>query len=217
MRLGHTCKVFGIDPWEAAVKRVKSKISIYGINNIEIIVGEAENIPLENNSIDLITSNNGINNVSNIPKVLKELGRITKSGGQFVQTLNLNTSMIEFYCIMEDVLTELNLVKEKEKLRDHIYEKRKPLDEIIAIIEENGFSVDNVIDDQFRYKFADGTTMFNHYFIQLAFLSAWKNIVSIDQQREIFCRVEQRINEKAEIEGCFQLSIPFVLIDCTKN
>ena len=37
MRLGNSCKVFGIDPWEAAVERTKKKIEIYGISNVKMI------------------------------------------------------------------------------------------------------------------------------------------------------------------------------------
>ena len=46
MRLGNTCKLYGIDPWEAAVERIKTKIRIYGITNVEMIIGVAEKIPL---------------------------------------------------------------------------------------------------------------------------------------------------------------------------
>jgi len=44
---------------EAALERIKAKIKVYGINNVELINGVAENIPLPDNSVDLIISNNG--------------------------------------------------------------------------------------------------------------------------------------------------------------
>ena len=71
MRLGNSCKLYGIDPWEAAVERIKTKTKIYGINNVEIITGVAENIPLPDHSVDLIFSNNGLNNVNDIMVFLK--------------------------------------------------------------------------------------------------------------------------------------------------
>jgi arsenite methyltransferase len=46
MRLGNTCKLYGIDPWEAAVERTKTKIRVYGITNVEIITGIAEKTSL---------------------------------------------------------------------------------------------------------------------------------------------------------------------------
>ena len=52
MRLGKDSKVYGIDPWEAAVDRAEKKIDFYGLRNIEIISGVAEKIPIKDNSID---------------------------------------------------------------------------------------------------------------------------------------------------------------------
>ena len=51
MRLGETCKIYGIDPWNAAIRRTEKKIEFYGIKNIEIINGVAENIPLPDLSL----------------------------------------------------------------------------------------------------------------------------------------------------------------------
>lgn len=217
MRLGSSCKIYGIDPWETAIKRAEKKIDFYGIKNIEIIRGVAENIPLKDNFIDLITSNNGINNVSDLNKTLSECSRVMKSGGQFIQTMNLDTTMIEFYDIMENVLQDLKMESEFSKMREHIYKKRRPLNEFIELMEQNDFSVSNIINDRFYYKFNDGTTMLQHYFIRLAFLDGWKNIVPADKQVEIFKIIENRMNEKAKEDGFFELGVPFVLIDCEKK
>lgn len=217
MRLGNSCKVFGIDPWKAAIKRVEKKIEFYGIKNIEIICGVSENIPLADNTIDLITSNNGINNVDNQDKTLSECARVLKSGGQFIQTINLNTTMIEFYEVLEKVLFDLKMKFELKKMEAHIYEKRKPFKEFTELIEFHDFSVENLIHDSFEYKFVDGTTMFNHYFIQLAFLDGWKSIIPEDRQVKVFSQVEKIINQQAEKAGIFKLSVPFVVIDCVKN
>ena len=79
MRLDKESKVYGIDPWEAGVDRAEKKIEFYRIKNTEIIRGVAENIPLKDKSIDLIVSNNGLNNVADLDKSLSECARILKS------------------------------------------------------------------------------------------------------------------------------------------
>lgn len=84
MRLGNHAVIYGIDPRKEAVAKAKDKIACYGINNIEIIDGVAESIPLADNSVDLITSNNGIKNVADMDKALFEYARVLKSGGQFI-------------------------------------------------------------------------------------------------------------------------------------
>ena len=216
MRLGNTSKVFGIDPWSVAIKRARKKIDFYGIKNVEIIEGVAENIPLPSKSVDLIVSNNGINNVTDLEKVLSECSRILKKDGQFVMTMNLNNTMVEFYDIMEAILLEMNMKARIEKMHQQIYKKRKPLDSFIALLEKHGFGIKEVDREQFDYKFVDGTTLLNHYFIRMAFLGGWKEIVPAEQQELIFNEIERRMNDKADIDGYFRLSVPYVVIDCRK-
>lgn len=109
MRLGPSSVVHGIDPWKAALEKAAKKIKYYGINNIRLIEGMAESMPFENGTIDLITSNNGINNVENINTVISECHRVLRHGGQLLQTMNTGLSMFEFYRELESVLTERGL------------------------------------------------------------------------------------------------------------
>lgn len=217
MRLGNTCKVIGIDPWKTAIKRTNKKIQFYGIKNIEIIEGYAENIPINDISVDLIVSNNGLNNVNDLDKALSECSRIIKSKGKFIQTINLDSTMIEFYEIFGNILSELNMISEFEKMKKHIYKKRKPLDEYLDRIEKQGFSVKEVDKDKFEYKFTDGTAMLNHYFIRLAFLDDWKKIIPVEKHSQIFKEVELRMNNRSQTDGLFKLSVPFVVIDAERN
>ena len=217
MRLDKDSKVYGIDPWDAGVDRAEKKIEFYSINNIEIIRGFAEEIPLSENSIDLIVSNNGLNNVSDLNKSLSECSRIIKTGGQFIQSMNLNNSMIEFYSTMEKVLADLKLNNCLDSMRNQIYKKRKPLDEYLEQIKSHRFTINSVIHDKFEYKFVDGTTMLNHYFIRLAFIDGWKNIVPVDKQKIVFESIEEELNKQSQIDGIMKLSIPFVVIDSEKQ
>jgi arsenite methyltransferase len=217
LRLGETSNVYGIDPWSDAIERAKKKIEFYRIKNIKILQGIAESIPLNDNSIDLITSNNGINNTKDISRVISECSRIMRSGGQFIQTMNLDKSMFEFYDELEKTLSGMKMDKEIGLMYQHIREKRPPVDMIIPLIESNGFVIRDLIYDQFSYNFADGTTMLNHYFIRLAFMDAWMKILPEDKQELIFEDIEQKLNKKAEIQGGMKLTIPFILINAIKK
>ena len=217
LRLGESSTVYGIDPWTDAIARANKKIEFYRITNIKIFEGVAESIPLKNNSVDLIVSNNGINNVSDINKVISECSRIIKSGGQFVQTMNLDKSMFEFYGQLERVLSELHMKREIELMRKHIYDKRRPLDEMISMIQTHGFMIKDLEHDQFNYKFSDGTAMLNHYFIRLAFMDSWIKILPETKLEQIFDTIEMRLNEQAKIFGGIKLSIPYVLINSIKK
>jgi arsenite methyltransferase len=213
MRLGPGSKVYGIDPWKDALERVKKKIEFYDIKNIQLIDGVGEQIPLSDESLDLITSNNGINNVSDMEKVFNECARLLKPGGQLLQTMNTDKSMIEFYEILEEILNELKLPDSIKAMKQHIYEKRKPVEEVIDLMKANGIQTKEIIEDKFSYQFADGTAMLNHYFIRLAFMDSWIKIIPVDRVDEIFTEVEQRMKLKANQDGDFKLTIPFVLMD----
>ncbi len=214
MRVGANSRVYGIDPWVEAHETVKAKLKYYNISNVQLINGYAESIPLEKQSVDLIVSNNGINNVKDQERVLSECARVIKPGGQFVFTMNLDKSMIEFYSVFGQVLSELGLVDELNAMKQHIYEKRKPLDEILNGVTSHGFHIKDMEHDQFNYRFANGTAMLNHYFIRLAFMESWIKLLPADQVEPVFDKVENLLNEKAVLLGEMTLSIPFVTINC---
>ena len=217
LRLGDSSVVYGIDPWKEAIERVNKKVDYYGLTNVRIIEGVAESIPLSNNSIDLITSNNGINNVDDIDKVLSECSRIIKQGGQFVQTMNTDLSMFEFYGQLEQVLSDLHMDNEIDLMRQHILQKRPPIDKMISMIQKHGFEIKDLEHDQFNYKFANGTAMLNHYFIRLAFMDSWIKLLPPDKVEQIFDTIELRLNEQSRILGGVKLSIPYVLINAIKK
>ena len=216
MRLGNTCKLYGIDPWEAAVERIKSKIRIYGITNVEIITGVAEKIPLPDNSVDLIFSNNGLNNVNDIKSVMNECRRISKTGSQLVFTYNTERTMVEFYSVMEDVLRERKMLNELESMKKHIYKKRPPVEEYIQFLNEKGYSINEISHDEFGYRFVDGAAMINHFLIKLAFIDSWKELIPGEKQKEFFAELVQRLNPAASITEVLKLTIPFTIIDCEK-
>jgi arsenite methyltransferase len=217
LRLGDSSVIYGIDPWKDAIERVNKKIDYYGLTNVRIIEGVAESIPLDNDSIDLITSNNGINNVSDIDKVLFECSRIIKQGGQFVQTMNTDLSMFEFYGQLEQVLLDLHLDNEIELMRQHISQKRPRIDKMISLIKSYGFVIKDLEHDQFNYKFANGTAMLNHYFIRLAFMDSWIKLLPSNKVEQIFDTIELRLNEQSRILGGIKLSIPYVMINAIKK
>ncbi|MFW5708356.1 MAG: class I SAM-dependent methyltransferase [Bacteroidota bacterium] len=217
MRLGKSSRVYGIDPWEGGHERTRKKLKQFSVVNTTLIRGVAENIPLKNNSTDLITSNNGLNNVNDLNKALAECSRILKPGGQFVQTLNLNTTMHEFYDILEDIMREKGMKAEIRKMYKHIYTKRKPLREIIKAIEKQRFTINEIIKDQFEYAFADGEAMLDHHFIKSAFVPSWQEILPVRKKENIFKAIRERMEINTKARGCFKLTIPFVLIDCEKS
>ncbi|MEJ2544089.1 MAG: methyltransferase domain-containing protein [Calditrichaceae bacterium] len=215
-RLGDSCKVYGIDSWPEAVERSRLKTKSWNITNLEIIEGKAEKLSFKDNYFDLIISNNGINNVEDDKIVMKEISRVSKKGAQFVFTMNLPDTMIEFYDILRKVLKDYNKGKEVQKLEDHIFAKRKPIKYMKDLLKTNRFKVKNVHEDIFNFRYTDGSTMLNHFVIKLSFLEDWTGLLQSQDVNPIFALVEKKLNDLAKEKGELKLSIPWVCIDCEK-
>lgn len=216
MRLGNTSKILGIDPWLTAIERVKLKIRLYELTNVKIIAGVAENIPLPDNSIDLILSNNGLNNVDDVKKAIGECARVSKPGSQLIFTYNTEKTMLEFYSVFEQVLYEKNMADEVLLMKSHIYKRRKPVEEFVQLLDKSGFTINEIHNERFDYRFVDGSSMLNHFLIKLAFMGSWTEFLPKERHREIFHEIEGMLNRLADQTGLLQLNIPFVLIDCRK-
>lgn len=212
MRLGPSCTVYGIDPWEEAIQRLEKKIAFWGCANIRILKGEAESIPLPDRSLELITSNNGINIVKDADRVFAECARVLKPGGQLVWTMNTDKTMFEFYDVLEQVLMEREMLTEIQGMHRHIQEKRPSVDRFLVPMRKRGFVIKDLLQDQFHYRFADGTAMLNHHFIRLAYIDPWKQLLPEDRVEEIFEAVEKRLNESSAMMGGVKLSVPFVVV-----
>ena len=125
--------------------------------------------------------------------------------------------MIEFYNQLENVLSEMKLYKEIELMYKHIKQKRPPLHDFIALMHKHNFIINDIVEDEFCYKFADATAMFNHYFIRLAFMESWIKLLPTDKVELIFDTIESRLNDQASEQCGIKLTVPFVLLNAIKK
>jgi len=78
-------KVVGLDLSEGMLKVGRKKISQKGLGSkIEMVQGDSENLPFQENSFDAITVAFGVRNFENLEKGLEEIFRVLKPGGIFV-------------------------------------------------------------------------------------------------------------------------------------
>jgi SAM-dependent methyltransferase len=82
-RVGPAGKAYGLDMTDEMLALANENKRKAGIENVEFLKGEIENIPLPDNSVDVIISNCVINLSADKDKVLREAFRVLKPGGRF--------------------------------------------------------------------------------------------------------------------------------------
>lgn len=82
-RVGPTGKAYGLDMTDEMLALANENKRKAGVENVEFLKGEIENIPLPNDSVDVIISNCVINLSADKDRVLREALRVLKPGGRF--------------------------------------------------------------------------------------------------------------------------------------
>jgi arsenite methyltransferase len=216
-RLGSGSQVHALDPWEAAGLRLTFKARQMGLTNVTVVTSAAETMPFADASFDLITSNNGLNNVQDVEAAWRQCLRVARPGAQMVVTENLPETMKEFYDCLRRVCLDLGLAGAADRIDEQIRSKRKPLDWTLGLIRRTGFEVVECRAHEFLLRYVDATAMLNHFLIQIGFLDGWKTIVPEPDQGRVFGEVEDRLNRTARRQGHLRLTIPFACIDCCRS
>ncbi|MFA5051814.1 MAG: arsenite methyltransferase [Patescibacteria group bacterium] len=81
-KTGPAGRVIGVDFTEEMIVKAKANALKGRYNNVEFKLGDIENLPLEENSVDVIISNCVINLAPHKDKVFAEAYRVLKSGGR---------------------------------------------------------------------------------------------------------------------------------------
>jgi len=82
-RVGPSGKAYGLDMTDDMLALARENQRKSGVENVEFLKGEIENIPLPANSVDVVISNCVINLSADKGRVLREAFRVLKPGGRF--------------------------------------------------------------------------------------------------------------------------------------
>lgn len=134
LKTGPDGQVWGIDITPAMIKKARENIKKTDLDNIQIIEGRAIDIPLNDESMNVVTSNGVINLVPDKKKAFEEIYRILKPGGHIQ--------------ISDIVLTKP--VSEKSKSNAQLWAEcivgAEPVEVYLDLIREAGFKNVTVID-----------------------------------------------------------------------
>ncbi len=210
-RLGSRSHVHGIDPWTGGLKRAAEKIASRGTPNVTLHEGSAGAMPFADATFDLIVSNLGVNNFEDRAAAIRECRRVARNGATLALTTNLQGHMHELYAVFADVVRDDH--ESLARLRAHV-EHRATIDNVHELLENGGFTVTRVVEREGTMRFANGTALFNHYFIKLGFLDGWKKVVP-GSERAVFARLRDALDDLAARDGELLLTIPMAYVEAT--
>jgi arsenite methyltransferase len=82
-RVGPSGRAIGLDMTDEMLRLARANAAQAGVENVEFLKGYLEDMPLEDESVDVVISNCVINLSGDKPKVFREAARILRPGGRF--------------------------------------------------------------------------------------------------------------------------------------
>jgi arsenite methyltransferase len=82
-RVGPTGKAYGVDMTDEMLELARSNQRQAGVDNVEFLKGTIEDVPLGDDSVDVVISNCVINLSGDKPAVFREAARVLVPGGRF--------------------------------------------------------------------------------------------------------------------------------------
>lgn len=215
-RFGSSCQVVGVDIWSAGLERARQKQSILQLANVKILEANAENLPFSNEEFNLITINLGINNFSNVSKVLSECHRVLKPNGKIALTTNVIGHFQEFYQVFREILEKFGEQSYLENLKTN--ETHRGSKELFSqLLESAGFIINNTVEDKFIIRYSNADALFNHSLVKVGFLSGWKSIIKVEDREKIFSELEEELDKLAIKFSELKMSIPMLYLEAKKT
>jgi arsenite methyltransferase len=85
-RVGSTGRAYGLDMTGEMLSLARENQRRAGVENVEWLMGTIEDVPLPDESVDVIISNCVINLSADKPRVFREVARVLRPGGRFAVT-----------------------------------------------------------------------------------------------------------------------------------
>ena len=81
-KVGPKGKAIGVDMTPEMIEKARANAQKSGVKNVEFRLGEIENLPAADESVDIVISNCVINLSADKPGVFREIYRVLKTGGR---------------------------------------------------------------------------------------------------------------------------------------
>ena len=134
-KVGRTGKVIGVDMTPEMIEKARGNAQKGNFDNVEFRLGEIENLPVEDNSVDVIISNCVVNLSPDKRMVFKESFRVLKPSG---------TLMVSDIVLLQELP---DFIKNSEHAYINCIAGAIKKDDYIGAIKEAGFSEVKIVDE----------------------------------------------------------------------
>ncbi len=145
-KVGKTGKVIGVDMTPEMIEKARENKQKGDYDNVEFRLGEIENLPIADNSVDIIISNCVINLSPEKGRVFEEAFRVLKPGGRImVSDIVLLKAIPD--AIMDSIEMYVNCIAGASLKTDYLEKIKAAGFQKVSVIGEEPFSVEYIISD----------------------------------------------------------------------
>lgn len=145
-RVGETGKVIGVDMTPEMLDKARENARKGKYTNVQFRLGEIENLPVADNTVDAVISNCVINLSPNKQRVFEEAFRTLKLGGRLmISDIVLDKELPE--SVKENTRAYIGCVSGAVKRSEYLKMIEQAGFEKVKVIDETRFSAEFVLDD----------------------------------------------------------------------
>ena len=145
-KVGPSGRVIGVDMTPDMLDRARENARETGAKNVEFRLGEIENLPVADNSVDVILSNCVINLSTDKPRVFREAFRVLRPGGRMmVSDLALKKPLPR--AVRESVEAYVACIAGALVKDDYLGAVREAGFKDVAVVSEKAFPAELVLED----------------------------------------------------------------------
>ena len=145
-RVGPQGRVIGVDMTPEMLDRARENLRKGKYQNVEFRLGEIENLPLADSSVDVIISNCVINLSQDKPRVFKEAFRVLKPGGRLmVSDIVLLADLPK--TVLSSIEAYVGCIAGASKKADYLAAIEGAGFQQVKVVDETVFPTDSLLDD----------------------------------------------------------------------
>lgn len=146
-KVGEKGKVIGVDMTPEMIEKARGNAKKDNYSNVEFRLGEIDNLPVADNTIDIVISNCVINLAPKKSRVFEEAYRVLKPGGRImISDIVLLKQLPEN--ILNSIEAYVGCISGAIKMEDYLKAMEDAGFKKVEKLEETTFAVDNYIDSE---------------------------------------------------------------------